>query len=138
MFKILSAEHEIYCTEEAEACPYEVPFEWLTHIYHSKWDEYTKSDNLLNDFELWQGIDSDTYTIGWHHNHIFAQCNAPTYKSGDIPCFRTHIFQMTIPRKGHKTVAQYEHQYRNNVRRKDFCYHNKKSIVNSLWSTIFS
>ena len=85
--KQLSAEHEIDCAEKTKSCPHEVPLEWLSHEYHSKWNEYAERDDLLNDFELWQCVHGETYAIGWHHDDILAECDAPTNEGCDIPSF---------------------------------------------------
>lgn len=98
-----------------------VPMEGFALKQHrDNYGEDEQGDDLLNDLQLNErkgtSIIDKTNTISGHLAHVFKEGNPP--RKGDngnqgpilaYPCFAQ--LQVTIPRKGHKNIAQHEQEY---------------------------
>ena len=111
MFLILSvSENEIHCSQHAKARPNIVEFEGLVHHNHREGDENCKRHHLLNDFELRQGVNRGTDTVGRHLYQLFEKCYKPANYGRHVPSAVRHVFKMPVPCVGHETVGANQHK----------------------------
>lgn len=101
---LLRFEHKIYCTYHADAGVEVVHGEGAFHVVDGEGDENGEGDDLLKNFELWEGEGGVAEAVGRDLEEVFEEGDRPTHDDGDEEGFGFEISQVGIPREGHEDV----------------------------------
>ena len=101
----LRPERERHRREDAHKRRHVVPADFLVQHNHRETAEDRQRDDLLHDLELRDGIDRKADAVGWNHEQIFKERDAPA-REDDQPERQVFEFriQIAVPRDGHENV----------------------------------